>query len=112
MKKVLITVSLLLAVLSGYFFYEWQINYIGIITVTTPKDTDIFIEGDFINIKTIRDYNAPLGYGRYFIRVPEFKVECVVHKNNRGNINIHITDINKFTVQCDSNAWVIKDAVQ
>jgi hypothetical protein len=109
MKKYLIIISLLLAGLAGYSFYEWQINYIGKITVTTPKDTDIVIEGDGIYIKTVNGYTMTLGYGRYYIRIPEFKVECLVHKNNRGNVIVQVTDVNKFTVQCDSNAWVVQD---
>jgi hypothetical protein len=112
MKKFLIIILLLLAGLAGYSFYEWQINCTGKITVTTPKDTDIVIEGEGIYIKTVNGYRVTLGYGRYFIHVPEFKVECLVHKNNRGNVIVQVTDVNEFTVQCNSNAWVVKDAVK
>jgi hypothetical protein len=111
-KKFLIIFLLSLAVVAGYSFYEWQMNYIGVIIVTTPKETDIFIEGDGIYIKAVNDRKIPLEYGRYCVRVPEFKVECLIHKNNRGNAFVHVTDVGKFEVQCDSNAWVVKDSTK
>jgi len=112
MKKFLVVISVLLAFIAGYSFYEWQINYTGVIAITTPKETDIVIEGDGIYIKTVSAYRVSLGYGRYFIRVPEFNVECLIHKNNRGNAFVNVTDVNKFEVQCDSNAWVVKDSAK
>ncbi len=100
---------LFFAAIAGYCFYQWQLNYIGSISVTAPKGTDVVIEGDFLYIKTTDSYCVPLDYGRYVIRIPEYNVECMIHKNDRGNALIEVFDVNDFNVKCDSNAWLVAD---
>lgn len=109
MKISLIVICFLLAILAGYFFYQWQYNKFGVISVNAPNDAEIIIEGDFISIQTIDSYTVPLDYGRYIVRIPEYNIQCMIHKNNRGNAFINVIDVNEFDVKCDSNAWVVED---
>lgn len=108
MKKSFIIILLLYVIFTGYIFFQWQYNYIGTISVYVPKGAEVIIEGDFLYIKTIDSFRVPLEYGRYAIRIPEYNVECMIHKNNRGNAVIEVVGVNEFDVKCNSNAWIVE----
>jgi hypothetical protein len=111
MRKVAIILLLLLVSVSVYGLYRWYAGHVGHITVFTPENTEVILEGDFIYLKTSGGFqcNVPLPYGRYTVQVPEYNVDCMIHKNDRGNATIQVTGLNEFTVDCDRNAWVVKD---
>jgi hypothetical protein len=111
MRKVKIILFLFLASVSVYALYRWYAGYVGRITVFAPDNAEVILEGEFIYLKTSGGLqcNVSLPYGRYTVQVPEYNVDCMIHKNNRGNVMIQVTGLNEFTVDCDRNAWVVKD---